>query len=133
MARDLITNARLPSADPNRFFATNHLHSALQERSIQGGAITLLSQAAKFVLSSGATIVLARLLMPSDFGLVGMVSALTGVIATLGDLGLSSATIQRQDITHEQVSTLFWINLGGGRGGGCLRGRLRSGDRILLP
>lgn len=103
-----------PSAGPERFLATAHLQYALKERSIRGGAVTLLSQAAKFLVSTIATIVLARLLAPSDFGLVGMVTALTGVVAALGDLGLSSATIQRADLTHEQVSTLFWINVGVG-------------------
>ena len=55
--------------------------------------------------------ILARLLVPSDFGIVGMVSAITGLLGSFGDLGLSSATIQREEITHEQVSTLFWINV----------------------
>jgi len=54
---------------------------------------------------------LARLLTPSDFGVVAMVSAVTGFFGSLGDLGLSSATIQRTEVTHEQVSTLFWINI----------------------
>lgn len=112
--QDLNAKSALPDADPTRFFATGHLHPALKERSIRGGAITLLSQAAKFAISTIATVVLARLLTPADFGLVGMVAALTGVIASLGDLGLSSATIQRKNLTHEQVSTLFWINLGVG-------------------
>jgi PST family polysaccharide transporter len=50
--------------------------------------------------------------MPSDFGLVAMVSAITGLLWLLGDMGLAGATIQRVEITHEQVSTLFWINIG---------------------
>ena len=104
----------MSSRDPERFLATSHLHGALKDRSIRGGTVILFSQAAKFLISTAGTVVLARLLAPSDFGLVGMVAALTGVIATLGDLGLSSATIQRQDLTHDQVSTLFWINVGVG-------------------
>jgi hypothetical protein len=58
----------------------------------------------------GSTAILARLLMPADFGIVAMVSAITGLLGSLGELGLSSATVQRAEITHEQVSTLFWIN-----------------------
>lgn len=49
--------------------------------------------------------------MPEQFGLIGMVTALTGFAQMFKDLGLSNATIQRKDITHEQVSTLFWINV----------------------
>jgi O-antigen/teichoic acid export membrane protein len=56
-------------------------------------------------------IVLARLLSPSDFGLVAMVTVITEVFYVFKDLGLSYATIQEPKINHDQVSTLFWINL----------------------
>jgi PST family polysaccharide transporter len=55
--------------------------------------------------------VLARLLSPSDFGLVGMVTAFTGILTLFRDFGLSSAAVQRTTVTEEQISTLFWINL----------------------
>jgi O-antigen/teichoic acid export membrane protein len=55
--------------------------------------------------------VLARLLEPVDFGLVGMVTAVTGVLAFLREFGLSTASVQRATITEEQMSTLFWINV----------------------
>ncbi len=58
----------------------------------------------------GSTAVLARLLMPEQFGLIGMVTAFTGFAQVFKDLGLSDATIQQKDITHEKISTLFWIN-----------------------
>ena len=58
--------------------------------------------------------ILARLLDPKDFGLVGMVTAFTGVLTLFRDFGLSSAAIQRSSVTDEQISTLFWINLGVG-------------------
>ncbi len=55
--------------------------------------------------------ILARLLGPKEFGLVGMVTAFTGVLNLLRDFGLSSATVQRTTVTDEQISTLFWINM----------------------
>jgi PST family polysaccharide transporter len=54
--------------------------------------------------------VLARVLEPKDFGLVGMVTALMGVLSLFRDFGLSAATVQRERITDDQASTLFWIN-----------------------
>jgi PST family polysaccharide transporter len=57
---------------------------------------------------------LARLLSAEDFGLQGMAVVLTGFLAQFRDAGLSAATIQRLDVTHEQISTLFWINVAGG-------------------
>ena len=49
--------------------------------------------------------------LPEEFGLVGMVTAVTGVLALFKDAGLSMVTVQRVTITDEQISTLFWINM----------------------
>jgi O-antigen/teichoic acid export membrane protein len=83
----------------------------LKEKTIRGGAARLGSQAAILGLRMVAVVVLARLLDPKDFGLVGMVTALTGVLTWFRDFGLSAAAVQRADITRDQHSTLFWINV----------------------
>jgi PST family polysaccharide transporter len=92
--------------------STDHLHADLKGRSVRGGVVTLTSQGAQFLLTSASTVVLARLLTPADFGLVAMVTSIAGLAQAFADFGLSEATIQRQEISHEQVSTLFWINVG---------------------
>lgn len=69
------------------------------------------AQLAKLVLQVGSTATLARLLTPADFGLVAMVTVVTNFVARFKDAGLSMATVQREHISHEQVSTLFWINV----------------------
>ncbi|HXR17374.1 MAG TPA: lipopolysaccharide biosynthesis protein [Terriglobales bacterium] len=91
--------------------STEHLHADLRGRSVRGGLVNLTSQGAQFLIQSIATVVLARLLTPADFGLVAMVATITGLGQAFADLGLSEATIQRKEITHNQVSTLFWINV----------------------
>lgn len=85
-------------------------------RTIRGGLAKVLAQAAIFSLRLGSLMVMARLLDPRDFGLVGMVTAFTGILNLFRDFGLSAAAVQRVKVTEEQVSTLFWINLlvGGG-------------------
>jgi O-antigen/teichoic acid export membrane protein len=83
----------------------------LKERTLRGGFAKVCAQGANFLLRIGALMVLARLLDPKDFGLVGMVTAVTGVFSLFKDAGLSMATVQRTTITNEQVSTLFWINM----------------------
>lgn len=92
-------------------FSVDHLHADLSGRSVRGGMLTLSSQGAQFILQSISTIVLARLLRPADFGLVAMVTAITGLGQAFADLGLSEATIQQRQISQQQVSTLFWINV----------------------
>jgi O-antigen/teichoic acid export membrane protein len=82
----------------------------LKARAIRGGFAKVCSQGVNFALRVGSLMVLARLLDPKDFGLVGMVTAFTGVLNLFRDFGLSTATVQRVEVTDEQVSTLFWIN-----------------------
>ncbi|HEY9803705.1 MAG TPA: lipopolysaccharide biosynthesis protein [Leptolyngbyaceae cyanobacterium] len=102
----------LSSKDRNsQYFSTDHLKSDLKGRSVRGGAITVIAQGLKFGLNLVSNILLARLLTPQDYGLVGMVTAVTGFVAIFKDLGLSMATVQKEEITHEQVSNLFWVNI----------------------
>jgi len=98
--------------DENRHFRTDHLQSDLAGRSTRGGAVTLSAQVFKFVFSTVATIVLARMLTPEDYGLIGMVAILINFVGMFQYMGLSTATVKWSDLNHQQVSTLFWINMG---------------------
>lgn len=83
----------------------------LKEKTIRGGLARLCAQGADFSLRLVSLMVLAHLLGPQDFGLVGMVTAFTGVLVLFRDFGLSAAAIQHPNVTEEQTSTLFWINV----------------------
>ncbi|MHC4429701.1 MAG: oligosaccharide flippase family protein, partial [Planctomycetota bacterium] len=96
---------------PPGHFRVSHLQANLKGRSIRGATVSLGGQAAKFALQIGSTVILARLLTPGDFGLVAMVTAVTGFVTCVKDAGLSAATVQREEIDHAAISTLFWINL----------------------
>ena len=96
--------------DKNQFFATDHLKTGLKERAVKSAGITLAAQAIKLILQLGSIAILARLLQPSDFGLIAMVTVFTGLALQFMEGGLSMATIQRDQITHAQVSNLFWVN-----------------------
>ena len=93
-------------------FRTDHLLQNIGHRAVSGGFVTVGAQAAKFTLNFLAAAVLARLLSPRDFGLVGMVLGVTAMVQVFSQLGLSIATIQRETITQAQVTNLFWINVG---------------------
>jgi O-antigen/teichoic acid export membrane protein len=102
----------LSSSDKNiEYFRTDHLKADLKSRSVRGGAFTMIAQIFKFSLNLISNTVLARLLTPQDYGLIGMVTAVTGFVLLFKDLGLSMATVQKEEINHQQVSNLFWINL----------------------
>ena len=83
----------------------------LKGKTIRGGLARLCAQGASFLLRMGSLVLLARLLDPKDFGLVGMVTVFTGVLGLFRDFGLSAAAVQRTTITDEQISALFWINI----------------------
>lgn len=97
--------------DPrDAFFMREHLHEDLRRRSVRGGAITAISQGLRFALRLGSIPVLARLLTPEDFGVMNVVTGLTMFVGLLGFSGLPLAIVQRDTITHRQVSALFWLN-----------------------
>lgn len=84
---------------------------ALKQRTIRGGLAKLVGQGITFVLRLLYIVVMARLLSPSEFGLVAMATVVTGIYDLFRDGGLSAAAIQQPTITEEQKSTLFWVNI----------------------
>jgi PST family polysaccharide transporter len=99
------------STGPDRFFRTDHLMDTIGGRTARGGVVTMASHGLKFAVSIVATAILARLLSPRDYGLIGMVAVATNFIVMFKDLGLSLATVQKAEISSRQISTLFWVNL----------------------
>ena len=109
----------------DQLFSADHLKADLKQRAVKSAGITLAAQGVKLALQLGSLAILARLLEPADFGLVAMVTVFTNLALQMMEGGLSMATIQRDQITHAQVSNLFWVN--GALGAGlCLLGILIS-------
>lgn len=73
---------------------------------IWSGGSRLLGQVIQFA----ASIVLARLLTPADFGLVGIVYVFAGVASLLKDAGIGTAIVRKPDLRPEDLATGFWIN-----------------------
>ncbi|MEM3041504.1 MAG: oligosaccharide flippase family protein, partial [Nitrososphaerota archaeon] len=92
-------------------FVRSEIGRDLGRKAVRSSFVIMGSEIASSLLRIGSTVVLARLLLPEDFGLLSMVSAITVFAERFKDLGLSDATVQAKDITHSQVSSLFWINL----------------------
>jgi PST family polysaccharide transporter len=59
-----------------------------------------------------ATVVLARLLMPGDFGVVTMVTTFSVLLVSCGRVGFPDAALQREEINDSLASNLFWIDVG---------------------
>ncbi len=83
----------------------------LANKSAKSGYHSALTQIAKFLLSTLSTVILARLLTPDDFGLIAMVAVFLSLARMFKDAGLSMATVQKEKITQEEISSLFWVNV----------------------
>lgn len=88
------------------------MEDGFKGRSVRGGAVNLVKQALKLVLTTLSTVVMARLLTPADFGLVAMVMPFVGFVSLFRDPGLSTITVQRSALNHVQLSALFWLSAG---------------------
>lgn len=88
----------------------------LKHRTFSAVRWTTTAAVVRALLQLAQVAVLARLLAPEDYGLMAMVAVVLGFAAAFADLGVNSAYVQRQDVTPEQRSSLFWLNvvMGGG-------------------
>lgn len=79
---------------------------------IRGAGVTVFSSAIGLAIQIIATVVLARLLTPDDFGLVAMVTTFSLLFVNFGLNGFTESVLQREKFSHRLASNLFWINLG---------------------
>lgn len=86
----------------------------LRLQAVRSAGVTVLSQGVVFAAQMVATMVLARILVPADFGVVTMVTTFSLLIMSFGQNGYTEAVIQRDEINHSLASNLFWINVGVG-------------------
>ncbi len=96
--------------DPSIIFDNNTQEGEFKDTVVKGSLATGLSQGIAMGFTIISAVVLARLLTPDDFGLIGMVTVVINFLFIFKDIGLSDATIQKEEITRSQISTLFWIN-----------------------
>jgi O-antigen/teichoic acid export membrane protein len=94
------------------YFEDHRESKDLGRLALRVGVVSVVIQYGNGALQVVASIILARLLAPEDFGLVAIVTVLMGFAPLLIDFGLGDATAQRSKITQSQVSSLFWISSG---------------------
>jgi len=95
----------------DQLFSTTDIDNNLKSLTFRALIFSVGSQAIMVILKLVSTIVLVRLLAPSDFGILLMVSSVIGLLLVFKDLGLSLGTVQKKEITHEEISFVFWVNV----------------------
>jgi len=86
--------------------------SGLRSRVLTGLAWKAGSQSVLQVCRFVVALVLARLLLPHDFGLAAMVVVFSGIVVLITDSALGVALIQRRDLSEEERSSVFWVGAG---------------------
>ena len=84
----------------------------LRRTAVRGAGMAIAGSAANFALQIGSVVILARLLTPSDFGVVTMVTTFSLLLRSFGQNGFTELIMQREELTDSLASNLFWINLG---------------------
>jgi PST family polysaccharide transporter len=102
--------------------------SEVKNTTLLGIAWSLVSRVGRQVLVFGFGVVLMRLLPSEAFGLLTMITVVTGFAQRLFDLGFGAALVQHQDVREEHLSSVFWVNVGAGT---LLAGALVAGAPLI--
>ena len=85
---------------------------SLKDKTIKGTAWSAIDNVTQMGVSFVVSIVLARLLSPDDYGLIGIINIFTVVCTAIINGGFSSALIRKKDVTDDDYNTSFIVNLG---------------------
>lgn len=84
---------------------------SLKAKTLSGVKWTTVSTIIVTVVQLLQLSVLAHFLAPTDFGLMALVMVVIGFSQAFLDMGISNAIIHKQNITDDQLSTLYWLNV----------------------
>jgi O-antigen/teichoic acid export membrane protein len=85
---------------------------SLKDKTVKGIAWSGIDNVAQFGVTFVVSIVLARLLSPDDYGLIGIITIFTAICTTLINGGFTTALIRKKDATDDDYNTAFLVNLG---------------------
>jgi O-antigen/teichoic acid export membrane protein len=84
---------------------------SLRKQATSGMVWTFTQQFGTQIISFIVSLVLARLLLPKEFGLIGMIAVFVSVGRALVDSGLTQSLVRSKDLDQEDFSTVFYFNL----------------------
>lgn len=83
----------------------------LKDKTVRGVGWSAIDNVAKYAVTFIVGIILARLLSPDDYGLIGIISIFTTVCTALIDGGFGDALVRKKDVTDDDYNTVFIVNL----------------------
>lgn len=88
--------------------------SSLRQRAIRGTLWFGSARALTQVITWMATLLVVRVLSPSDYGLFGFATLVTGIADLVAELGLGAAIVQKRDLDRDGLDTIFWTSMATG-------------------
>lgn len=85
---------------------------SLKNKTVKGVAWSGIDNVVKAGVTFVVSIVLARLLTPDDYGLIGIITIFTAICQSFIHAGFTSALIRKKDATEDDYNTVFMVNLG---------------------
>ena len=86
-------------------------NQSLTEKTVKGVGWNSVDRIANYGISFFVGIILARLLSPEEYGLLGIIGIFTAIFNIILDSGLSTALIRKKDVSDSDYCTVFWTNL----------------------
>lgn len=86
--------------------------SSVSEKTARSSFWTAIERFSTLGVSMFVQIILARLLMPSDYGAIAMLTVFIGISQAITESGMTNALIRKQDCTEQDYSTAFFLNTG---------------------
>ena len=83
----------------------------ITRRIARGGMWNAVSEFGNQAINTILTIVLARMLLPADFGLIGKVVVITGFVGYFVELGFTPALMIRPNATSTDADSVFWTSI----------------------
>ena len=84
---------------------------SLKDKTVKGTFWSGIDNMAQFGVTFIVSIILARLLTPDDYGLIGIVTIFTSVCTVIINSGFTNALIRKNDVTDDDYNTSFIVNL----------------------
>ena len=87
------------------------MSESLTDKTVKGVGWNTIDRLANYGIGFIVGIILARLLSPEEYGLIGIIGIFTAIFNIILDSGLSIALIRKDGVTDEDYCTVFWTNL----------------------
>lgn len=84
----------------------------LKDKTVRGVGWSAIENVSQFAVSFIVSIVLARLLSPDDYGLLGIIAIFTAICTAIINGGFTNALIRKKNVTNDDYNTVFIVNMG---------------------